>query len=107
VHCFTGTCDEAKAYLQRGYFLGFTGFICKPDRGADLRNLVLPSIPLERIMIETDAPFMSFIKMKGQRNSEPSHVVGVAKQLSETLNIPLEQVCSVTTATATKFFRLE
>ena len=109
VHCFTGTHEEAQNYLKRGYFIGFTGIICKKERGAHLRDLVLPDIPLDRIMIETDAPFMSFIKGKGrrQRHSEPAHVVGVAKQLSSTLDISLEQVCSVTTETATKFFRLD
>jgi Tat protein secretion system quality control protein TatD with DNase activity len=70
-----------------------------------LRNIVLPRIPLERIMIETDASFKSFTK--GQRDSEPAHVVGVAMQVSQTLGIPLELVCSVKTETAAKFFRLE
>jgi TatD DNase family protein len=105
VHCFTGKLDEALAYLDSGCYIGLTGFICKPDRGEALRNIILPSVPLERIMIETDASFKSFTK--GQRDSEPAHVVRVAMQVSQTHGIPLERVCSVTNGTATKFFRLE
>ena len=48
VHCFTGTKEEAIEYIQRGYYIGFTGAICKKERGAPLREM-LPSIPLERI----------------------------------------------------------
>ena len=58
VHCFTGTSDEAAEYIQRGYYIGFTGTICKKERGAPLRDILQSNIvPLNRIMIEADAPF--------------------------------------------------
>lgn len=104
IHCFTGIQQEAAAYIERGFYIGFTGTICKHQRGAHLREL-LPTIPLDRIMIETDAPFMGFVK--GRRNSEPADVVGVAQVLSETLQVPLEAVCAQTTQNAVSFFRLE
>jgi TatD DNase family protein len=103
VHCFTGTKEEALAYIQRGYYLGFTGTICKKERGAHLRK-ILPSLPLEKVMIETDAPYMGF--KKNQRFSEPADCVDVAKQLSESIDRPFEEVCKTTTQTAMEFFRL-
>ena len=103
VHCFTGSLKEAEEYLARGFFIGFTGTICKSQRGAPLRDL-LPHVPLDRIMLETDAPWMGFVK--GRRSSEPADVVGVAAKVAEVLGVDFEEVCRVTTATANAFFRL-
>lgn len=104
VHCFTGTEEEAMEYIRRGYYIGFTGTICKKERGAPLRE-ILPKLPLERLMVETDAPFMGFVK--GRRESEPADVVGVAQKLAETIDQPLGVVCETTTRTAQQFFGLE
>lgn len=104
VHCFTGNREEALTYIERGFYIGFTGTICKKERGAPLREL-LPDLPLERLMIETDAPWMGF-KNKS-RFSEPAHVVDVARKLSETMKVPFEDVCRVTTKTAKAFFKIE
>eukprot|EP00977_Amphora_coffeiformis_P020762 scaffold8471_cov184-Amphora_coffeaeformis.AAC.7 len=103
VHCFTGTETEALEYIRRGYYIGFTGTICKKERGAPLRD-ILPKLPLERLMVETVAPFMGF--KKGRRGSEPVDVVDVARRLSETIGTPFDVVCETTTASARKFFRL-
>ena len=101
VHCFTGSEAEALEYVRRGYYIGFTGTICKKERGAPLRE-ILPKLPLDRLMVETDAPFMGF--GKGRRNSRPEDVVEVARQLAETIHRPFEEVCETTTATAQFFF---
>jgi TatD family hydrolase len=101
IHCFTGTREEALEYTRRGYYLGFTGTICKKVRGAPLREF-LHELPLDKIMLETDAPFMGFVK--GKKDSEPAHVVGVARQLSETIDCDLAEVCQRTTLSATDFF---
>jgi len=103
VHCFTGTEREAQEYIRRGYYIGFTGTICKNERGAPLRD-ILPKLPLERIMVETDAPFMGF--KKGRRGSEPVDAVDVARKLSETIGAPFDMVCETTRASAQEFFRL-
>lgn len=103
VHCFTGTLDEACEYIRRGYYLGFAGTICKKQRGAHLREL-LHHLPLDRIVIETDAPFMGFVK--GRRTSEPADVVGVAEQISDCLGVQLEEVCRITTENSITLFRL-
>lgn len=104
VHCFTGTLQEAKAYIDRGFFIGFTGTICKKQRGAPLRQ-ILPHLPLERLMIETDAPWMGFLKTR--RTSEPADVVLVAEELARAICIPPDEVKRVTTKTAKAFFRLD
>ena len=101
IHCFTGTEQEAQTYIERGYFLGFTGTICKKDQGASLRDMI-PRLPLDRIVIETDAPFMGF--RKDRRSSEPADVVDVAKRLSEVYGLAHGDVCETTTNTATSFF---
>ena len=59
IHCFTGGQTELDAYVSRGYWIGLTGFICMEKRGAKLRQLISDGhLPLDRIMIETDAPYM-------------------------------------------------
>ncbi len=105
VHCFTGTKEEAIEYIQRGYYIGFTGTICKKERGAPLREM-LPSIPLERIMVETDAPFMGF--KRGRKSSEPADCIEVARKVAETidLNLTFSTVCNATTTNAMEFFRM-
>lgn len=104
VHCFTGTLAEAQEYISRGYYIGFTGTICKKERGAPLRD-ILPYLPLDHIMVETDAPFMGF--QKGRRGSEPADVVDVARRLADTLGETHERVFEATTKTARAFFRLD
>ena len=59
IHCFTGTADEAKNYIDRGFYIGLTTFIAKQKRGLEGRNILKQGIiPLNRIMIETDGPYM-------------------------------------------------
>jgi len=101
IHCFTGTEFEAWTYIERGYYIGFTGTICKRDRGAHLRTLI-PKLPLERLMVETDAPYMGF--KKNRRNSEPADCADVAKRLGETMGVSLERICEATTTNAMQFF---
>ena len=103
VHCFTGSLAEAQAYIERGFYIGFTGTICKQQRGAPLRA-ILPHLPLNRLMVETDAPFMGFVK--GRRRSEPADVVGVAQAMADAMGIELSDVAAATTANARAFFQL-
>ena len=104
IHCFTGNESEALEYIRRGYFIGFTGTICKRERGAGLRK-ILPKLPLERLMIETDAPFMGF--KKDRRGSEPADTVGVAEQIAKVMNVDFQTVCNATASNTLKFFRIE
>jgi len=77
--------------------------VCKVERGKHLREL-LPSVPLDRIMLETDAPYMGFVK--GRRNSEPADTVGVARRVAAVKGVPYDELCRATTATAIKVFEL-
>ena len=79
VHCFTGTIDEAEDYIERGYYIGLTGYICNRNRAELVRKYVVPEIPLDRILVETDAPFMSpYPKVR----CEPIHVREVVEEIA-------------------------
>jgi len=101
VHCFTGTKEEALTYIDRDYYIGFTGTICMFKRGKHLRDM-LPELPLNKLMIETDAPFMGF--RKDRKGSEPVDCLDVARKLSETVNVPLASVCRITFENSMNFF---
>eukprot|EP00035_Acanthoeca_spectabilis_P024456 m.453905 g.453905 ORF g.453905 m.453905 type:complete len:343 (+) comp20570_c0_seq1:58-1086(+) len=103
IHCFTGSAADAHAYLERGFYLGFTGTVCKFERGKHLRKLLV-DVPIDRILLETDAPYMGFVK--GRRNSEPADTVGVAQKVAEVKGLAYETVCRITTATAARVFGL-
>ena len=83
MHCFSGTEDELKEYLDLGLYIGITGILTIRGRGADLRKMV-PSIPVNRILIETDAPYLTPTPERNhtQRN-EPAFVQSVLMKLAE------------------------
>jgi TatD DNase family protein len=108
LHCFTGRRDELRAYVDMGLHIGITGWICDERRGTHLRELV-KEIPLDRMMIETDAPFLTPRTMpnrpKDGRN-EPAFLTYVLKTLADSLGKPPAEVAAATTKTAREFFRL-
>jgi TatD DNase family protein len=108
IHCFTGTREELKAYLDLGLHIGITGWICDERRGTHLREFV-KEIPADRLMIETDAPFLlprnMPTKPKDGRN-EPAFLTFVLKTVAECLGKPVGLVAQETTKTATAFFRI-
>jgi TatD DNase family protein len=83
VHCFSGSEDELKQYLDLGLFIGITGIVTIKGRGASLRKMA-PSIPMDRILIETDAPYLTPTPERNhsQRN-EPAFVRSVLLKLAE------------------------
>jgi TatD DNase family protein len=83
VHCFSGSEDELKQYLDLGFYIGITGIVTIKGRGADLRKMA-PSIPNDRILIETDAPYLTPTPERNhtQRN-EPAFVRSVLFKLAE------------------------
>ncbi|MCL8536879.1 TatD family hydrolase [Chryseobacterium gallinarum] len=107
VHCFTGTLEEAKIYLDKGYYLGFTGAISDEKRFKHLEE-VIRYVPLDRIMIETDAPFLlpkNMPRIQNRRN-EPSFLPYVAQTIAHLKKISISEVADETTETARNFFRL-
>jgi len=108
LHYFTGTRGDLKAYLDMDLHIGITGWICDERRGMHLRELV-KEIPLDRLMIETDAPFLLPRTMptrpKDGRN-EPAFLPYVLQMVAACLGKPVAEVAKMTTKTAKKFFQL-
>ncbi len=107
-HCFTG--DEAmlRRYLDMGLYIGITGWICDERRGAHLRDLV-PQIPPDRLMIETDAPYLlprTLDPKPASRRNEPMYLPEVLRVVAESAGVTAEEMAHRTTATATQFFGL-
>ena len=108
VHCFTGSGDALQAYLSMGAHIGITGWICDERRGGPLRAL-LPDIPLERLMFETDAPYLVPRDLqprpKNGRN-EPAFLPHICATYAEVTGLAPTEVAEATTATARRFFDL-
>jgi TatD DNase family protein len=104
IHCFTGEAEALNAYLDLDCHIGITGWICDERRGAHLRRLV-PRIPLHRLMIETDAPFLVPRDMKPRPSrNEPAFLPRVLGAVAAARAMPPEEVAAATTATARAFF---
>ncbi|MDO8495980.1 MAG: TatD family hydrolase [bacterium] len=98
-HSFTGTIEDAKKYLELGFYLGFNGIITF----ARQYDEVVKFISLENILLETDAPYLTPEPYRGQRN-EPAYVVEVAKRVADLKNEPLEKVIEITTKNCQNLF---
>jgi len=103
VHCFSGSADFLSACLERGFCLSFTANITY-KKAEGLRDLVR-SVPLERIFLETDAPYLSPEGKRGRRN-EPANVVEVAREISRVKGVDIATVCAETTKNARRFFKI-
>ena len=102
IHCFTGTQSEADRYLELGCHLSFTNILTYPKNGY-LREIVA-KMPLERLMIETDAPFLPPLERRGQ-DAVPADVRFVADCIARETGRTLKEVDEITTKTAMQFFR--
>ena len=100
LHCYTGGRDLAMKAIAHGLYVGFTGILTFKKSQA-LRDLAA-ELPADRILVETDAPYLAPGKFRGKRN-EPSYVVETAKVLAETRGVSLEEISRQTTE---NFFRL-
>lgn len=108
VHCFTGTREELDDYLELGCHIGITGWLCDRKRGAQLREMVR-AIPIERLMIETDAPYLTphnlEHKPKGNRN-EPAFLPAVLAMLAESTGYSEARLAAQTRENTRRFFGL-
>jgi TatD DNase family protein len=83
VHCFSGTAAELARYIDMGLYIGITGIVTMPDRGRDLRRMI-PGIPADRLLIETDAPYLTPVpENRRHRRNEPAFVRSVMLKLAE------------------------
>jgi TatD DNase family protein len=102
-HCFTGTVDEARRILDAGYLLGFTGPITYKTND-DLRAVVKQT-PLDRLLVETDAPYLSPEPVRKIKTNEPSFVVHTAAVAAEVKGVSVQDIDRITTQNAMAFFR--
>lgn len=102
MHCFTGTEDEAKAYLDLGFHLGLGGVTTY--KNCAVKDF-LCNIPLDRIVLETDAPYLSPVPHRGKRN-EPAFLMDTAPKIAEIYEKPLEEIAEITTSNAKKLFEI-
>jgi TatD DNase family protein len=107
-HCFTGGPKELAAYLELDLYIGVTGWVCDERRGAALRSAV-PLIPLDRLLLETDSPYLLprdlASKPKSRRN-EPQYLAHVLERIATLAEQPVELIAQATTANAEKLFGL-
>ena len=109
IHCFTGTKRDAEKYFKLGFMISFTGIITFPPRKADIEagketlQDVVKWAPLDKIMVETDAPYLSPVPYRGKRN-HPMYVKYVAEKVAELKDISYEEVAQSTTDNAKRLF---
>ena len=99
-HCFSGTLEEAREMIGLGFMLGIGGTLTYPKSELPV---ILRDIPLEHIVLETDAPYLPPVPYRGKRN-ESAYMVQTAEMLSEAKVLPLAQIAKVTTANALRVF---
>ena len=108
IHCFTGTAADLAGYIDDGYYIGITGWICDERRGAELMELVR-RIPDDRLMIETDAPYLlprNIVPRPRSRRNEPAFLTWVAQHVAQCRDEDLSSVERQTSDNAMRFFGL-
>ena len=103
LHCFTSTWPHAKRALDMGFMISFAGNVTFP-KAQQIRDSAL-QVPIDRMFIETDSPFLAPVPFRGKRN-EPAHVKEVARQIGELRGLSTEEIGALTTQSFRRFFRL-
>lgn len=113
VHCFGGSLEEAETFIQLGFKIGFTGTITFPPRKNDVLidgltpvQHIAREIPLQHLLIETDAPYLTPVPHRGKRN-EPLYVKFVAEKIAEIKNISFAEVANTTFENTERLFGLK
>ena len=102
-HCFGGTLDQARQIMDLGFYMGIGGVITYKNSGL---GEVVKDIPLERLVLETDAPYLTPAPYRGKRN-ESSYLKYIVQKLSEVKGVSVEEVAAVTTANAQNIFNYQ
>jgi len=103
LHCFTGNIDHAKRILDLGFYLGIGGVVTYKNGGLDA---VLPHVPLDRLLLETDSPYLAPVPYRGKRN-ESSYIIYVVQRVAEIMGRSTDEVARITTANARRLFRID
>ena len=102
-HCYSGSAEMAKWLVNRGWYIGFTGVLTFKNARKALE--VAASIPLDRIVLETDCPYMSPEPFRGKRN-DPGKLYRMAERLAELRGLTVEEVHAITTENGKKLYRI-
>lgn len=102
LHCFTGNAEQAQQAIDLGFYLGIGGVVTYKNGGLDE---VLKTVPLSKIVLETDSPYLAPVPFRGKTN-ESSYLVYVAEKVAEIYNISVAEVASVTTANSISIFNI-
>lgn len=102
-HCFSGSVAEAEAALETGFYLGIGGVVTFKNGGLDK---VIDAVGLDRVVLETDAPYLAPVPFRGKRN-EPAYLAHVVAKLSELTGLPAEVVAARTTENAQHLFNIK
>ncbi|MFH1235425.1 MAG: TatD family hydrolase, partial [Parcubacteria group bacterium] len=103
LHCFSSTLNVAKKFIDAGFMISFTGIVTYPN-AKDVQEAAA-WVPLDRLMVETDAPYLAPQPVRGKRN-EPLFVKYIAEKVAALKGIPYEEVENQTTKNAERFFGL-
>jgi len=103
LHCFSSNLEIAQKFIDFGFYLGFTGIITFKNKSVDNLRKVVKMIPLDKILLETDAPYLSPEPYRGEKNT-PQNVRFVAEKIAELKNVGFEEVRQQTTENVKKLF---
>lgn len=101
IHCFSSTVEIAQRFIKAGFYLGFTGIITFPNIGE--LTQVVKAVPLNRILTETDCPYLAPQEVRGQRN-EPRYVEHVARKIAEIKKVEYDEVINAIEENARDLF---
>ena len=105
IHCFTGTPADARAYVDAGFYISFSGIVTFPARSAGPIREAVRVVPLDRLLVETDAPYLAPVPLRGKRN-EPAFVVHTAEVVAKQAGIAFAELCERVVANASAVFGL-
>lgn len=103
MHCYTGSLESAKVYLHMGLYISFSGSVT--FKNAKNLQEVARYVPLDRLLVETDSPYLTPVPMRGKRN-EPAYVRYVAEQVAALKGIPVDELAARATANTERLFKL-
>jgi TatD DNase family protein len=108
IHCFTGNKQALEAYLDLGFYIGITGWVCDERRGQELQSII-NIIPDDKLLIETDSPYLTPRTLTGKRKKAknvPANLTHIAQTIAELRQQTLTQICETTTNNAKKLFKI-
>lgn len=104
LHCYSGSLESARQYLDWGFYLSFSGTVT--FKNADKLRQVVAYCPLDRMLIETDSPYLAPVPHRGERN-EPSYVAYVAQTVAQTRDMPISDIAAATRENAMRLFGID